>query len=43
MGASGSGKTWLAVRIAAKLDLAHLELDSLRHQADGESYLTPTS
>lgn len=32
MGASGSGKTWLAVRIAANLDLAHLELDSLRHQ-----------
>lgn len=32
MGASGSGKSWIASRIAAKLVVPYLELDALRHQ-----------
>lgn len=32
VGTSGSGKSWLATRVASKLGLPYLELDSLRHQ-----------
>lgn len=31
VGSSGSGKTWLAGRIAAVLGLAHVELDAIHH------------
>lgn len=31
VGSSGSGKTWLAKRLAAALDLAHVELDAIHH------------
>lgn len=34
MGSSGAGKTHLAKALAARLRLPHLELDSLRHQAN---------
>ncbi len=34
MGSSGAGKTHLARALVAKLRLPHLELDSLRHQAN---------
>lgn len=34
MGSSGAGKTDLAVTLSNKLGLPHLELDSLRHQAN---------
>lgn len=36
LGNSGSGKTYLSTRIAAILDLPHLELDALQHRADWE-------
>ena len=32
VGASGSGKTTVAARLAEKLDLPHIELDALQHQ-----------
>jgi adenylate kinase family enzyme len=32
LGTSGSGKTTLARRLAAALDLPHLELDAVFHQ-----------
>lgn len=32
VGTSGSGKSWLATRLASKLGLPYLELDALRHQ-----------
>ena len=31
VGSSGSGKTWLASRLAAKLGVAHVELDAIHH------------
>lgn len=31
VGSSGAGKTWLAGRLAAALDLDHVELDALHH------------
>jgi adenylate kinase family enzyme len=31
VGSSGSGKTWLATRLAAVLGLAHVELDAIHH------------
>ena len=34
LGTSGSGKTTFSAKIAEKLELDHLELDSLRHQAN---------
>ncbi len=34
IGTSGSGKTTLARRLAERLDLEHLELDGVFHQAD---------
>jgi len=34
VGSSGSGKTTLARTVAERLDLPHLELDSVYHQAD---------
>ena len=33
VGTSGSGKSWVASRLASKLCLPHLELDALRHQS----------
>ena len=36
IGTSGSGKTTLARRLAAKLDLPHLELDAIYHQPNWE-------
>lgn len=36
VGNSGSGKTTLAGRLAVRLDVPHLELDSLKHQAGWE-------
>lgn len=33
VGTSGSGKTTLARRVAERLDLPHVELDAIRHQA----------
>ena len=36
IGSSGSGKTTLARRIAAALDIHHLELDSIHHLPDWE-------
>ena len=37
LGSSGAGKTYLAKRIAHENDLPHLELDSLRHQANWQA------
>jgi adenylate kinase family enzyme len=34
VGTSGSGKSWLAARLAGDLGVSHLELDALRHQPD---------
>lgn len=34
IGSSGAGKTTLAKQISAKLDIPHIELDSLYHQAN---------
>lgn len=34
VGVSGSGKSTLATRLASRLELVHLELDSLQHQAN---------
>lgn len=31
VGSSGAGKTWLAERLAATLDVAHVELDAIHH------------
>lgn len=31
VGSSGSGKTWLASRLAGELDVAHVELDAIHH------------
>jgi adenylate kinase family enzyme len=31
VGSSGSGKTWLAARLAVALDLTHVELDAIHH------------
>ena len=36
VGTSGSGKSWLASRLASELGLPYLELDAIRHQADWE-------
>jgi adenylate kinase family enzyme len=36
VGPTGSGKSWLATRLASKLELPHLELDAIRHQRDWE-------
>lgn len=36
VGISGSGKSWIASRLAAELDLPYLELDLLRHQPGWE-------
>lgn len=32
VGSSGSGKTWLASRLAAELDVTHVELDAIHHR-----------
>jgi adenylate kinase family enzyme len=37
VGTSGSGKSWLASRLATKLAARHLELDGLRHQPGWQS------
>ncbi|MEY4503344.1 MAG: hypothetical protein RLZZ576_598 [Actinomycetota bacterium] len=37
MGSSGAGKTHLASKLSTELTLPHLELDSLRHQANWQS------
>lgn len=34
VGSSGSGKTWLATRLAAALNLTHVELDAIHHGPD---------
>jgi adenylate kinase family enzyme len=34
VGTSGSGKSWLATRLAARLAFPYLELDAIRHQKD---------
>jgi adenylate kinase family enzyme len=34
VGTSGSGKSWLSARLAAKLSVPRLELDAVRHQPD---------
>jgi len=36
VGTSGSGKSWLANRLATKLNVPYLELDAIRHQPDWE-------
>lgn len=36
VGTSGSGKSWLASRLAEGLDLPYLELDAIRHQPGWE-------
>ena len=41
IGASGSGKSVLAAELAARLDLAHLELDELFHRPGWEPTPTP--
>jgi adenylate kinase family enzyme len=36
IGSSGSGKTWTASRLAAKLGVPHVELDAIRHGPNWE-------
>ena len=36
VGTSGSGKSWLAERLAIKLNVPYLELDAIRHQPNWE-------
>jgi adenylate kinase family enzyme len=36
VGTSGSGKSWLAYRLATKLNVPYLELDAIRHQPHWE-------
>lgn len=40
MGSSGAGKSWLACRLAAALELTHVELDAIHH-GPGWSALPP--